>query len=349
MWLVLAFLSAALLGFYDVAKKQALRDNPVIPVLTLNTFFCSLIFMPLVVLSAAGIIGEGSLFYVPLCGWAVHKYIVLKALIVLSSWLCGYYAMKNLPLTLVGPINATRPVMVLLGAIIVFGERLNAYQWMGVMLAIVGYYLLRRSGKKEGIDFRHNRWIVLAVLGAVFGAVSALFDKYLLAPVGEGGVGLDRMAVQSYFMFYQFILLLVFWLMSRGKKAPEEDSPPALPVREGAECFELQPSQFAKVTAPSLTGRAGEKSSRGESFLLRRSIFWVLLVSIFLSAADFVYFYALSLPDALISVVSMIRRGSVLVSFGVGALVFHEKNLRSKAIDLVLLLLSMVFLYLGSR
>ena len=40
MWLILAFLSAALLGFYDVFKKMALKDNAVIPVLFLNTLFC---------------------------------------------------------------------------------------------------------------------------------------------------------------------------------------------------------------------------------------------------------------------------------------------------------------------
>ena len=33
MWLLLAFTSALLLGLYDVAKKQALRDNAVLPVL----------------------------------------------------------------------------------------------------------------------------------------------------------------------------------------------------------------------------------------------------------------------------------------------------------------------------
>ena len=32
MWLLLAFLSAALLGFYDVFKKKSLRDNAVLPV-----------------------------------------------------------------------------------------------------------------------------------------------------------------------------------------------------------------------------------------------------------------------------------------------------------------------------
>ena len=45
----------------------------------------------------------------------------------------------------------------------------------------------------------------------------------------------------------------------------------------------------------------------------------------------------------------MIRRGSVVVSFLFGALAFKEKNLRSKAFDLALVLLGMVFLYLGSR
>lgn len=52
MWLLLAFLSAALLGFYDVFKKQSLKNNAVIPVLTLNTLFSSLIFLPFIVLSA---------------------------------------------------------------------------------------------------------------------------------------------------------------------------------------------------------------------------------------------------------------------------------------------------------
>ena len=74
----------------------------------------------------------------------------------------------------------------------------------------------------------------------------------------------------------------------------------------------------------------------------------IIFISLFLSAADFVYFYALSLDDVMISIVSMIRRGSVIVSFLFGAMVFREKNLKSKALDLLLILIGMVFLYLGS-
>lgn len=306
MWLAFAFLSAALLGFYDVFKKQSLKNNAVVPVLFLNTLFCSLIFLPFIVLSASGSsLVDGSLFYVPMVGWEAHKYIVLKSCIVLSSWLLGYFGIKHLPITLVGPINATRPVMVLVGAMLVFGERLNLYQWIGVLLAIVSVFLLSRSGKKEGIDFKHNRWVFAIVGAAILGAISGLYDKYLMAPVSEGGIGLDRMVVQSWYNIYQCLMmgtmLLLLWYPKRKNTTP----------------FHWH---------------------------------WaIVFISIFLSAADFVYFYALSLEDAMISIVSMIRRGSVIVSFLFGAMVFREKNLKSKAFDLLLILIGMVFLYWGSR
>ena len=77
--------------------------------------------------------------------------------------------------------------------------------------------------------------------------------------------------------------------------------------------------------------------------------FCIPLISLALSVADFLYFQALSIDGAMVSIVSMIRRGSVVVSFLIGAFVLHEKNIRSKAIDLLLVLLGMVFLFLGSK
>ena len=304
MWLVLAFLSAALLGFYDVSKKRALRGNAVVPVLFLNTLMCSLIFLPAIVASGSGGLEPDSIFDVPSTSWAEQRYIVLKAVIVLASWMCGYFGIQNLPITIVGPINATRPVMVLVGAMLVFGERLNAMQWTGVLLAVVSFFMLSRSGKREGIDFRHDHWIYMIVGAALLGAVSGLYDKYLMAPVDEGGVGLDRMMVQSWYNIYQcgmmLIMLLLLWW----------------PIRR------RQPFHWS----------------------------WAIVgVSVFLSAADFLYFYALSLPSAMISIVSMVRRGSVVVSFVGGALFFHGKNLRAKAFDLALVLLGMICLYIGSQ
>lgn len=304
MWLSLAFLSAALLGFYDVFKKRSLRDNAVIPVLFLNTLICSLIFVPLIVGSAAGWIGCGSAFYIPSGGWDVHKYILVKSFIVLGSWFLGYVGMKHLPLTIVGPINATRPVMTLVGAMLVYGERLNGWQWAGVVLAVVSFLMLSRSGKKEGIRFAHDRWIYCIIGAALLGAVSGLYDKFLMASATEGGVGLDKMAVQGWYNVYQCVMMaamvaLLWW-----------------PVRRRSAPFRWD------ATIP--------------------------FISIFLTAADLAYFYALSQPGAMISVVSMVRRGSVVVSFLFAALVFKEKNLRAKAVDLALVLLGMVCLWIGT-
>lgn len=293
-----------LLGFYDSFKKKSLDGNAVLPVLFLNTLFSSLIFIPFILLSDKTEVLDGSIFHVGSGGWEVHKYILLKSIIVLSSWTFGYFGMKHLPLTIVGPINATRPVMVLVGALLVFGESLNLYQWIGVVLAVASFLMLSRSGKKEGIDFKHNKWIYFIVLAAVLGAVSGLYDKYLMAPADHGGVGLDTMMVQSWYNIYQCFMMGAMMIFLWWPKR--------------------------KSTTPF------------------RWDWCIIFISVFLSAADFVYFYALSEPGAMISIVSMVRRGSVVVSFLFGAVFFHEKNLRSKVVDLALVLLGMLFLYIGS-
>ncbi|MCD8288062.1 MAG: DMT family transporter [Porphyromonadaceae bacterium] len=299
MWLILAFFSAVLLGLYEVFKKMALSGNAVIPILFLNTLFCSLIFLPAILLSRLQPdLMEGSLFYVPRADFTTHLYIMAKSALVLLSWIFAYFAMKHLPITIAGTIKASQPVLTLIGALLLFGERLNAYQWIGVIVSVVSFFLLSSAGKKEGIRFSHDRWIYFIVLATLTGALSALYDKYLLTH------GFDRMVVQVWYTYYQMVLMgitLLFWFRMREETTP---------------------------------------------FQWRWSIFFI---SLFLVAADFVYFYALSYPEAMISLVSMARRSGVVVSFLFGVLLFHEKNIRSKAIDLLLVLIGMYFLYLGTR
>ena len=72
------------------------------------------------------------------------------------------------------------------------------------------------------------------------------------------------------------------------------------------------------------------------------------MIGVTLSVADFMYFYALSRPDALLGVVSVLRRSSVVLSFLLGAAIFHEHNLKSKAIALVGIIIGVCVLLLGS-
>ena len=307
MWLVLAFVSATFLGFYDTSKKASLKDNAVLPVLFLNTVFSTLIFSPFLLdyIGGFGWFSGTFLDTAPFGGVAAtgsiikaHLLVVLKAFIVLSSWICGYFGLKHLPLSIVGPINATRPVLVLVGATLIFRESLNPYQWAGVLLTILSVFLMSRTGKKENIDFKSNKWIWCLAGAVLMGAVSGLYDKFIMKQ-------LSPMFVQSWFNFYQMIIMAVIcgllWYPRRKESTP---------------------------------------------FTWRWSI---PLISLFICIADFAYFTSLNDPESMISVVSLVRRSSVIVSFVCAALIFKERNLRAKAVDLALILIGMAFIWIGTR
>lgn len=222
--------------------------------------------------------------YVPRASLEDHLKVLIKAVIVLSSWISGYFALKHLPLTITGPIKASQPVLTLLGAMLLFGERLNLFQWVGVLLSIASFYLLSSSGKKEGIHFAHNKWIFFTVLSILTGAMSGLYDKHLMR-------SMDVMTVQVWFNVYQCVImsfiLLFLWYPNRKKSTP---------------------------------------------FQWRWNI---IFISVFLCVADWVYFYALTFPDSMISIVSMVRRSNVLVTFLAGAIFFHEKKLKEQGDRLI--------------
>lgn len=293
MWVLFAIMSAVGLGFYDVMKKLSLKDNNVPIVLFLNTLFGTILMSPVL----ADCLANGQ--YGPGLGLCGHGLIALKSVIVLSSWILGYFAIKHLPLTIQGPINASRPVMVLVGALLIFGEKLNFLQWCGILLGFVSLFMIGKVGSREGFSFKHSKWLWMSVGATFLGAVSALYDKYLL-----NVVGLQPLMVQSWYSLYQLLMMGIAVLALRRFH------------RQGNTPFHWR---------------------------------WAIIgISVFLTGADLAYFYCLSDPDAMISVVSMIRRGSVLISFFYGVLVLHEKNVRTKLADLSILLISLLLLVLGS-
>lgn len=293
MWILFALASAVGLGLYDVMKKLSLRGNNVLTVLMLNTAIGALLMSPVIVSELI----EGN--------WGLggdpkgHLLIALKAVIVLGSWISGYFAIKHLPLTIQGPINASRPVLVLVGAVLIFGERLNVLQWTGILLGFASLFFISRLGAKEGFSLRHSRWIWLSATAALLGAVSALYDKYLMEFY-------KPLEVQAWYSLYQCIIMTAtLWLLSRSQRA-----------RESSDRFTWR---------------------------------WTIpLIALFLTLADLAYFYSLSIEGSMIAIVSMIRRGSVIVPFLYGILVLGERNAKAKTIDLCILMLSLMLLVLGS-
>ena len=289
MWIAYALISAICLGFYDVVKKLALKGNNVFIVLFINTLFCTVIMSPFLVNTLAD---STSNFVKPFN----HLLLFIKAVIVTSSWLLGYFAIKNLPLTIQSSINAFRPVLVLVGAMIIFGEQLNTLQWIGILLGFLSLLWVGFIGKREGFSLRSNKWIWTGFASVVLWAASGLYDKFLM-------MHFKPINVEAWYSFYQLMIMsLVMTFLWRRMK-------------------------------------------QREPFEWRWSI---LMISIFICIADLSYFFALSEPGSLVSIASMLRRGSALVAFCYGIFILHEKDVKLKIIDQCILIVGVVFMILGS-
>jgi len=299
MWVWTAIASAFLLGIYDTFKKKASHSNGVMNVLLYTTLISTLFFVPMILSSAFGWgLGDGTILETGHGTLREHLLVILKAAIVTVSWISGLYGLKNLPITTASTLKASRPVFVLLFSILVFGEKLNGMQWVGVLVSFLALCLLSRSSKKEGIDFRHNKWIMMMVLSIFSGVASALLDKHILS-------WMKPMFVQSWCNLYILIFMALIVLVQK------------------------------------LSG-----SSFYEKFRWDKTI---LYIAIFLTFADYLYFYTLSFEDSMLSVVSLLRRSSVIVTFISGAIIFKEGNLKAKALDLFILLCGMTILVLASH
>ncbi len=289
-WLLPILGSAAGLGFYDIFKKHTVRENAVMPVLFLATLAGSGFF----VLGAAA---TGNLAAFANCTFPVWCQILLKSCIVAASWICVYYAMRDLPISIASPIRASAPLWTFAGGVFLFAEIPTLLQGAGMLSIFLGYYAFSVFGKREGISFRRHRGIHLILAGTLLGAGSALYDKYLL-----GICGVPRETVQFWFSVDLVFLLGAVCLLRS---------------RMGAEKFPFQ---------------------------WRWSI---LATGVLLIIADWLYFYAVSLPETQISILSLVRRCNCVVTFLVGSLLFHDRNLRRKAAALALILLGVFLLALG--
>ncbi len=299
MWMYLGLLAALFLGLHNLCKKHAVQGNEVFPVLLgticsgfllLLPFFIGSIYFP----EYTRQIG----FHITPISWKVHGFIFIKSMIMTTSWVLAYQALKHLPITIVTPIRSAGPFFTFIGAILIYQEKPNFLQWIGFFLIIFSVILYSKIGKKEGINFKRNKW-VFAIIGATFlGASSGLYDKFLIQ-----SLTLNPQTLQFWFCWYTILILLgilsITWFPNYEKR---------------------------------------------KEFKWRWTI---VAVGVLLQAADYFYFKALQDPDALIMLLSAIKRSQILIAVVIGGLVFKEKNKRKKLVPLLGIMIG-VFLILYS-
>ena len=275
-WITASLLSAFFLGIYELCTKHAVNKNAILPVLFFSTLTGAVVWGVLLAIQGVhpGLL-PASLVTDPLT-LTQHLQLLLKSAIVAASWIFTYFALKNLPLSIGSPIRATSPLFTLFGAILILGERPTILEGIGVMTTLASFMGLSLVGQREGIYFMRNKWVAFIMAGTLFGAVSSLYDKYLL-----GTQHFSVPTVQAWFSIYLFVLFTPFAIGWKRRWWPRNE-------------FEWR---------------------------------WTIpLIAISLLVADYIYFGELSNPHSLVSLVMSLRRGSTLIGFAGGLLLFGEKN-----------------------
>jgi bacterial/archaeal transporter family protein len=296
-WIALALLSALFLGVYELCTKHAVRENAVLAVLFYSTLTGAAVWGGLLLLDFLFPLAlPASLVTDRLTGFQ-HLQLALKSGIVASSWIFTYFGLKHLPLSLGSPIRATSPIVVLLGAMLILGERLTLLELLGVVTTIGSFVALSIAGRSEGVQFHRNKWVWFLAVGTVLGATSALYDRYLL-----GRAQFSVPTVQAWFSIYLLMFFTPFMIGWQRRWWPRKE------------------------------------------FHWRWS---VPGIAVALLVADYIYFSALAEPEALVSVVMSLRRGSTLVAFIGGLWWFGEQTDRIKVFAVLGILLGIVLTVLG--
>lgn len=216
MWIYYGLTAAFFLSINAICRKRSMKGNAVFPVLFASNAISALMIAPLFV---------GSFFYpeylkgielyIPSINIEDHFYIGIKSMIMTSSWVLAFYALKYLPITIVTPIRSAGPFFTFLGAIVLYRENPTSLQWVGFVLIIASMLAYSKIGKKEGIVFKNNKAILAIVAATFLGACSGLYDKFLFQFQDYGVV-----TVQWWFFFYVtvFMGILVLFVHKPNKE-----------------------------------------------------------------------------------------------------------------------------------
>ncbi len=141
-WVLLVLLYGSLKGAREIFKKKAMVKSTVIEVLVMYTAISFVI----VAATTAGEIAFGDTgVRAYLFGLTAAQYaaIAVKSFVIFVAWICGFRALRKMPVSVYGILDMARVVFSALLGILILGERPSLFQAAGIVLVCLGLFLLR--------------------------------------------------------------------------------------------------------------------------------------------------------------------------------------------------------------
>lgn len=216
-WIILVLIYGILKGVRDIAKKKALEKNGVVEVLFVYTLLAFLFTVPT----------SGNITGVPVKEMLM---IAFKSFIIFIAFLCSFYAIEKMPVSLYGVIDLSRMMFAMILGVFVLKETLRLNQYIALFLVSLGLLLLKY--KPRFLNFTKNEAdgqasvtsknkptehvatyiYIFAFVSTFLNAVSGMLDKILM-----GGGNITSGQLQFWYMFYMVIYYAIYVVVTKTK------------------------------------------------------------------------------------------------------------------------------------
>lgn len=283
-WIFLVLLYGLLKGGREIAKKKAMDKNSVMEVLLAYTLLSFILVIPQAP-NAGGL--EPKFYFL----------IAIKSFCMFLAWLCGFYSLKKIPVSLYGILSLSRVLFATLLGVVVLHETMTTYKLIGLILVCAGLLLLKFNPKKDNqlTTEKDNQpeiaaiFIILAFISCIFNSISGFMDKILMRDITSS-------QLQFWYMLFIIIYYGIFVIIKKIK---------------------ISPSVLKNV--------------------------WVWALAVMFVIGDKALFIANANPNSQITIMTLIKQSSCIVTILGGKFIFKEKGIAYKLFCASIVILGIVF------
>lgn len=196
MWVLFALGSALFAGLTSVLAKCGIRKTDSDAATAIRTIV-ELIFSWLMVWIV------GSAPTITTLSTKTWVFLILSGLATGASWLCYFRALQLGNVNKVVPIDKSSTVLTILLALVFLGEPVSWFKGIAVILIGIGTFMMIEKKADSGENPEKKRWLLYAVLSAVFASLTSILGK----------IGIDGVESNLGTAIRTCVVLVMAWLI----------------------------------------------------------------------------------------------------------------------------------------
>lgn len=196
-WVWLVLLYGTLKGVRDIAKKKAVQKSGALDVLLLYTLLSFVMVLP-DAKNAVGLTAQQL------------GLTAVKSFIIFVGWMCGFYALERMPVSLYGVLDLSQMIFSTLLGVICLGEKMLPMQIAGLVLVTGGLLMLRGRGSLQKSEAVSAKVVGMAMVCYLFNAISGTMDKVLMRDMTSA-------QLQFWYMMFLSMWYALYMLIRRVK------------------------------------------------------------------------------------------------------------------------------------